>query len=195
MAGFSASNAAVTCSAFSAEQVKRICLGGSGASGSAAASSTRRTWGSRPCRSSSFCQGLIRRRNQSCSSRCFSPSSASRRRPLMTLAGSIRPSSSSARNCSTVNTVPPVLLSRSRSSSAVRARLRAVSGTGPCAHTFIRPLLLWQATASDTGLPACTRMARDTGIFRFSRPFSYCARASANSSLGSGAFSGRVPNI
>ena len=94
-----------------------------------------------------------------------------------------------------VNTVPPVLLSRSRSSVSVRARLRAVSGTGPCAHTFIRPLLLWQATASDTGLPACTRMARDTGIFRFSRPFSYCARASVNSSFGSGAFSGRVPNI
>ena len=113
----------------------------------------------------------------------------------MALAGTIRPSSSSTWMVLTSNTVPPVLLSRSRSSSAVRARLRAVSGTGPCAHTLSRPLLLWQAAASETGLPACTRMDNDTGIFRFSRPFSYCARASANNSLGSGAFSGRVPNI
>ena len=113
----------------------------------------------------------------------------------MTLAGSIRPSSSSARNCSTVNTVPPVLLRRSHSSVSVRARFRAASGSPPCAHTLTAPLLPAQLAASDTGLPACTRMARDTGILRFSRPFSYCARASANSSLGSGAFSGRVPNI
>ena len=52
-----------------------------------------------------------------------------------------------------------------------------------------------QAPLSRTGSFRRTSRRRFTGIFRFSRPFSYISRALANSSLGSGAFSGRVPNI
>ncbi len=60
---------------------------------------------------------------------------ASRRRPLMADALSIRPSPMDTSAVSQRNTVPPVFCSRSAVSSAVSARLRATSGTGPVTVT------------------------------------------------------------
>ena len=173
-AGFSASSAAVTCSAFCTEQVKRIACPPSGASGRGRAGSFRRG-------------GMSIRR-------FASSSSSSRRRPLTALAGIVSPSSSSISIRSAVNTVPPVLLSRCRSSSAVTARFRASSGTAPSTAKAAPPWTA-QAPLSRTGSPRRTDRRRFTGIFLLSRPFSYISRAFANSSFGSGAFSGRVPNI
>ena len=68
--------------------------------------------------------------------RAISSSSSTWRRIVFTaLAGSIRPSASSTWVSLGTNTVPPVFSSRMRRSSAVRARFRAASGTGPSART------------------------------------------------------------
>ena len=119
-----------------------------------------------------------------------SASSASRRRPLMAAAVSIRPSPTSTSAVSHRNTVPPVFCSRCAASSAVSARFRAASGTGPVTVTACTPSLTVSAAGCPVRILACMVM----GICLCS-PFSYNFRASLNSSLGSGAFSGRVPNM
>ena len=64
--------------------------------------------------------------------------------------------------------VPPVLPSRVRSSSAVRARFRAASGTGPCtAEEKTRPFRSAE-TVSAAGLPLRTTQPIVTGTGRFS---------------------------
>ena len=118
------------------------------------------------------------------------PSRTCRRRAFTALAGSINPSSSSTRVSRGRNTVPPVFSSRDCNSSAVRARFRASSGVGPSARTTCPPAL----AVRDTGSPARRVQTMSTGTRRLSSLL-YPALARANSSLDSGAFSGRVPNI
>ena len=175
MAGFSASSASVSWSARAMDTVNAIRSAPAGASGRGEAGSSRRFGMS--CR------------------RAASSSSSSRRRPLIALADTISPSSSSTSTLSAVNTVPPVLERRWVSSSAVTARFRASSGASPVAKAMVTPLRTAHAPLSRTGSPRRTVSRRFTGIFRFSFPFSYVSRARANSSFGSGTFSGRVPNM
>ena len=175
MAGFSASNSAVSWSARAMEQVNCSSAAPAGASGRGEGAHTRRS-------------GLSVRR-------AASSSSSSRRRPFTALADTISPSSSSISMLSAANTVPPVLASRCRSSSSVTARFRASSGISPVAMTMVTPPGMAQAPLRRTGSPRRTVIRRFTGIFRFSFPFSYTARAWANSSFGSGTFSGLVPNM
>ena len=86
--------------------------------------------------------------------------------------------------------MPPVFSSRDCNSAAVNARFRASSGVGPSAQTVCPPAL----AVRDTGSPARRVQTMSTGTRRLSSLL-YPALARANSSLDSGAFSGRVPNI
>ena len=115
---------------------------------------------------------------------------ASRRRPLMAPADSISPSSTDRWNCAAVNTVPPVLPSRWRNSSAVRLRFRAASGTGPVTVTVCPP----PSAVSVAGALAVRWQVKVTGVSRCSRLSTSC-RTWANQSSGHRAFSLRVPSI
>ena len=69
--------------------------------------------------------------------------------------------------------------------------MRAASGTGPVTVT------VWPSaseTVSTQGTPAVTAQEKSTGTAR-ALSFSQAALARAKRSLGSGAFSGREPNI
>ena len=65
--------------------------------------------------------------------------------------------------------VPPVFCRRARSSSGVRERFLAASGTAPDT-VMLRPSA--SVAVSSVGFPAATRQVKSTVSGRFSAPFS-----------------------